>query len=205
VIVRHDVDIKADSAVAVKASVFEGHGGQGAASVLLKLHDGSEHSIAHLAGMDLACPCKPIERELMIRVAFKNHCYTEDYDPEKHQRHEILITEAKNRHRVFCPIRYALSHRLPKILAGLPNGKVHQTAQVRNYVFVVPLEVDGEFYEVYFMLQRAAPDDKADLRLTVESAYPNGATNIRKRPRTIRFMVLAHKVLTNQSVRFAPR
>jgi hypothetical protein len=55
------------------------------------------------------------------------------------------------------------------------------------------------------MLQRAAADDKVDLRLTVESAYPNGGTNIRKRPRTIRFMVLAHKVLTNQPVRFAPR
>src|SRR5205823_11405536 len=29
---------------------------------------------------------------------------------------------------------------------------------------------------------------------------PNGGTNIRKRPRAIRFVVLAHKVLTNQKV-----
>lgn len=173
--------------------------------MLIRLHDGSEHSIAHLSGMELTCPCKPIGRDLTIRVAFKNHCYTEDYDPEKHQPHEILITEAKDRYRVFCPIRYALSHRLPEILVRLPNEKVHQTAQVRNYVFVVPLEVDGQFYEVYFMLQRAAANDKSDLRLTVESAYPNGGTNIRKRPNMIRFMVLAHKVLTNQPVRFAPR
>jgi hypothetical protein len=202
--VRHDVDIKADSAVAVKASILEA-GGLGAASVLLKLHDGSEYSIAHLSEMALTCPCEPLERDLAIRVIFKNHCYTEDYDPGKHAPHEIVITEAKNRYRVFCPIRYALSHKLPEILADLPSRKVHQTAQVRNYVFVVPLEVEGQSYEVYFMLQRAAADDKADLRLTVESAYPNGGTNIRKRPRTIRFMVLAHKVLTNQPVRFAPR
>lgn len=201
---RHDVDIKADSAVAVKASILEADG-PGAALVLLKLHDGSEHSISHLSEMELTCPCDPMERDLTIRVTFKNHCYTEDFDPAKHAPHEIVITEAKHRHRVFCPIRYALSHKLPQILADLPGRRVHQTAQLRNYVFVVPLEVEGQVYEVYFMLQRAAAEDKADLRLTVESAYPNGGTNIRKRPRTIRFMVLAHKVLTNQPVRFAPR
>jgi hypothetical protein len=56
------------------------------------------------------------------------------------------------------------------------------------------------------MLQRAAPTDAADLRLTVESAYRDeGPLNLRKRPNAIRFAVLAHKVLMNQRVHFAPR
>ena len=61
-------------------------------------------------------------------------------------------------------------------------------------------------YEIYFMLQRTAGNDKVDLRLTVESAYcRDGPLNLRKRPNTIRFAVLAHKVLTDQRIRFAPR
>jgi hypothetical protein len=60
--------------------------------------------------------------------------------------------------------------------------------------------------ETHTKLQRAAPADAADLRLTVESAYRvDGPLNLRKRPNAIRFAVLAHKVLTNQRVRFAPR
>jgi hypothetical protein len=63
----------------------------------------------------------------------------------------------------------------------------------------------GQHYEIYFMLQRASGGETADLRLTVESAYPNGGFNVRKRPREIRFIVLAHKVLTNQRIHFAAR
>jgi hypothetical protein len=78
--------------------------------------------------------------------------------------------------------------------------------QQRNYVYVVPLEIDDRPYEVYFMLQRAAKGMKADLRLTVESAYlDEDGSKFRKRPSSIRFVILAHKVLTNQPVKFAPR
>jgi hypothetical protein len=174
-------------------------------ALLLKLHDGQEVSVGHLAPTMIACPCEPIGRSLAIRVTFANHCYTEKYDRGIHRPEQILLTEAPDRHRVFCPVRYGLSHRLPKLVASLPNRKVHQTAQLRNYVYVVPLEVEGQHYEIYFMLQRASGGETADLRLTVESAYPNGGFNVRKRPREIRFIVLAHKVLTNQRIHFAAR
>ena len=172
--------------------------------MLVRLHTGEEHSIAHLAPMMISCPCEPIGRDLSVRVGFKNHCYTEAYDAEEHEEAEILIREGSDV-RVFCPIRYGLSKKLPGLVSAMPSKKVHQTGQSRNYVFVVPLEVEKQHYEIYFMLQRAAKDDAADLRLTIESAYANGGHNVRKRPRTIRFAVLAHKVLTNQVVRFAPR
>jgi hypothetical protein len=170
-----------------------------------KLHDGTEVSTEHLGSVEIRCPCEVIGRDLLIRVDYRNHCFTEAYDTKTHKPEQILFTEATDRHRVFCPIRYSLSHRLPALIAALPTKRVHQTGQLRNYVYVVPLEVDGQHYEIYFMLQRATGDDKADLRLTVESAYPNGGHNVRKRPRQIRFVVLAHKVLMNQPIRFAAR
>jgi hypothetical protein len=61
------------------------------------------------------------------------------------------------------------------------------------------------------MLQRVAADrhgrtGKADLRLTIESAYcPDKPSIQRKRPNAIRFTVLAHKVFTRSPVRFAAR
>jgi hypothetical protein len=171
------------------------------------IHNGQVIKLDHLTPFTFTCPCPDINRDLSIRAQFVNHhCYTKKYDPTIHDPDEIIVTEAKDRHRVFCPVRYELSRYLPKLIPELPNSKVHQTSQSRNYVYVVPLEIGRNPYEIYFMLQRAAPDDTADLRLTVESAYrSDGPRDLRKRPNAIRFVVLAHKVLTNQPVRFAPR
>jgi hypothetical protein len=170
------------------------------------VHDGKEVLIDHLAPMTIVCPCAPIGRDLVIDVMFANHCYTEKFNSDVHELEQIILTEAGGRHRIFCPIRYELSLRLPELIKALPKCRVHQTAQLRNYVYVVPLEIEDRPYEIYFMLQRAASDSHADLRLTVESAYIDyDGSNIRKRPNKIRFVILAHKILTNQQIRFAPR
>jgi hypothetical protein len=171
------------------------------------IHNGQVLSLDHLTSFTFDCPCPDIKRDLSIRVQFANHhCYTTKYDPKVHTPEQIIITEAKDRYRVFCPDRYKLSHQLPKLIGELPTKRVHQTSRSRNYVYVVPIEVGGSLYEIYFMLQRAAPADAADLRLTVESAYRNdGPLSLRKRPNAIRFAVLVHKVLTNQRVHFAAR
>jgi hypothetical protein len=182
------------------------HWGWGA-SLKPIIHNGQVMTLDHLAPFTFNCPCPDINRDLSIRAQFVNqHCYTKRYDPAIHDPKEIIVAEAKDRHRVFCPMRYELSRRLPKLIPELPNKQVHQTSQSRNYVYVVPLEIAGDHYEIYFMLQRAAPDDAADLRLTVESAYRSeGPPNLRKRPNAIRFVVLAHKMFMNRPVRFAPR
>ena len=174
--------------------------------MILNLHDGSTISVAHLAPRPITCPCTGLNRDLNIKVIFANHCYTEKFDESIHSKEEILLYDAPDRPRVFCPIRHKLSLQLPDIVAGLPTKKVHQTAQQRNYVYFASIEVTNQIYEVYFMLQRAQSDDEADLRLTVESAYADdGAPALLKRPNAIRFHVLAQKVLTNQRIKFAPR
>jgi hypothetical protein len=170
------------------------------------LHNGEVMPIGHLAPKMIGCPCEHIKRDLSIRVIFANHCYTEEFSAEKHSHDQIILYDSPDRPRVFCPIRYKLSHRLPDLIDALPAQRVHQTTQVRNYVYVVPLKVERQVYEIYFMLQRAQAEDAADLRLTIESAYPVEVPSILpKRPSTIRFRVLAYKVLANQPVKFAAR
>lgn len=122
--------------------------------------------------MQLVCPCPQIGRDLVIEVDFRSHCYPEKFDPDKHTQEQILLYDAPGRPRVFCPIRYGLSARLPDIICELPKSRVFQTAQIRNYVFVTTLDISNQYYEVYFMIQRAESVHGIDLRLTVESAYP---------------------------------
>ncbi len=160
---------------------------------------------SHLAPGTIACPCDDIGRDLTIRVSYSNHCYTEGFDPARHDEGQIIVQE-HGRSRVFCPIRHSLSFRLPGIVTGLPGQKVHQTTQQRNYVYAAPLDIEGQVYEVYFMVQRAETVPGVDLRMTIESAYPVGTPNLRrKRPSTIRFKILASKVFRREQVRFAPR
>jgi hypothetical protein len=171
------------------------------------LHQGVAVSIGHLAPFAFPCPCDPIGRDLVIQAAFSNHCYTEKFNPSVHSREQIVLYEGgRSRPRVFCQIRHELSFQLPDLLRALPGRKVHQTPEQRNYVYVVPLPVGDQTYDIFFMLQRMAHGDGADLRLTVESAYPKGRPLVLpKRPHGIRFGVLAHKVFMRQPVRFAPR
>jgi hypothetical protein len=120
------------------------------------IHNGQVMTLDHLAPFTFKCPCPDINRDLSIRAQFANHhCYTKAYDPVADDAKEIIATEGKDRHRVFCPARYELSHRLPKLIPELPNKRVHQTSQSRNYVYIVPLEIVGNPYEIYFMLRRA--------------------------------------------------
>lgn len=170
------------------------------------IYEGVEQSIEHLAPVKITCPCQDIERDLNIQVSFSSHCYTKAYDPECHDKEEIVVHEASDRARVFCPIRYELSHRLGGIVANLPQRKVYQTPETRNYVYAVPLDIEGQNYEVYFMLQRAEKIAKIDLRMMVESAYPvDTPSPVKSRPGKIRFPVLAYKVFARKLIKFAPR
>jgi hypothetical protein len=170
------------------------------------IYNGRPISVVHLAPRETRCPCREIGRELVISVDFRNHCYTEDFDPEKHSRDQIILYDAPDRPRVFCPVRFGLSHRLPALVDGISSQKVQQTAELRNYVYVVPMQVLGRVYEVYFMLQRATAPDRADLRLTVESAYlVDMPPVLPRRPNNIRFGVLAYKTLRNERIKFAAR
>ena len=108
------------------------------------LFEGQVVSIGHLAPMEFNCPCPDLQRDLVIAVAFSNHCYSKSFDEAVHSAEDVIVYGAGSRARVFCPIRYELSIRLPAIVASLPEQKVYQTAEQRNYVFAVPLEIEGQ-------------------------------------------------------------
>jgi hypothetical protein len=157
--------------------------------------------------MEFHCPCPELQRDIAIAASFRNHCYTEGFDAAKHSKADIVLYDGA-RARVFCPIRHSLSPQLPNLVRGLPGKKVHQTYEQRNYVYSTSLMLEDQRYQIFFMLQRAdgasGAEPGADLRLTVESAYP-AAIALPKKPGAIRFNLLALKTLKRQTVRFGPR
>lgn len=170
------------------------------------IHNGHEVSLAHLEPMTIKCPCQEIKRDLLIRVAFTSHCYTEAFDAALHARDQIVLYDSPQRPRVFCENRHRLSVYLPELVAKFPSQKVQQTFVQRNYVYEAKVELEAVPYEIYFMIQRADSEKGVDLRLTVESAYPSEEVpDLRKRPRHIRFSVLAYKTLARQPIKFSAR
>ena len=170
------------------------------------LHNGELVPLDHMAPTSFGCPCEAIGRDLMIGVIFRSHCYTEKFDPLVHSKDRIVLYDAPNRPRVFCPIRHALSFQLPELICALPSKKVFQTTQRRNYLYTVKMALNGQIYEIYFMLQRAEKEEGIDLRLTVESAYPVPVpSQLPRRPNKIRFSVLALKILRREEIKFASR
>jgi hypothetical protein len=168
---------------------------------------GESYSLAHLQPRVVTCPRHDPTAEdapLRILVRFSDHCYSRAFVEGVHLRSEAVGYGARK--RAFCRERHEGSFSLPAIIDALPSQRVYQTAQTRNYVhFVYQPQFEGREYQVYFTLKKK-PVEANDLLLFVESAYPAvEPPSLRKRPRNIRFQLLAWKVFRNEEVRFAAR
>jgi hypothetical protein len=94
---------------------------------------------------------------------------------------------------------------LPSLVGALPGRKVHFTTEQRNYVYsalITHPQRGGLAYEVFFQLKRAAASGLSHLDLTVVSGYsPDHTPTLRKRPDSIRFLLLATSVYRNKPIR----
>lgn len=169
--------------------------------------NGRELDLLHLEPFILRCPVpvgpgNPLH--LQINVRFSCHCFSEAFDPARHDP-GVIVMDHKTP-RAFDLRRYELSRFLPGLVGAFPERKVHQTYERRNYCYFQALaECDGQIYEVFFNIRRAAAGESHHLNLFVESAYPSEVLHAAKRPNAIRFSILALKVFKNEPVRFAVR
>nr|WP_274383244.1 hypothetical protein [Cupriavidus gilardii] len=115
------------------------------------------------------------KKRLRIHVTFSNHCFTKRYLDEALEPEHPIFDGTTARPRMFCPVRYRLSHKLPGVIKGLnhPKAKVWQTSSRRNLAYSMAVEDPKGPYHVFFEVRRPAPHRRPsqDLNLTVESAY----------------------------------
>lgn len=166
--------------------------------------DGAAVDLSHLAPISLTCPITPavpgVPPALEIGVRYSSHCFT-DHFVDGSSEPDLLWMDHKQR-RVFCRQRYRWSLNLPAIMQNLPNAKVQQTHERRNYVRFETIDPAQPQYGVFFTLRRRQVDG-CHLSLFVESAYcdpnPNPTAG------QVRFKVLAAKVFRNEQVNFKGR
>lgn len=119
------------------------------------------------------------KRDLRVHVTFTNHCFSEKFEPEEAIQESdesgAVFPDHANRLRIFCEVRYRLSHMLPSVIASLndPRIKVSETAAERNWCYTMRIEDPVGPYYVFFEVRRAGKValGRQELNLIVESAY----------------------------------
>jgi hypothetical protein len=137
--------------------------------------DGEEYEFPHLEPFQIVVPSERARRDLQVDIRFTNHCFSRKLAQGEDPDHPDVFFDHNRQPRVLCPDRYRLSHDLPEFLHRMnhPAVKVYQTKTRRNWTYVLEIEDPALPYYIFFALRRAPRSDVDDLKLTVESAYPD--------------------------------
>jgi hypothetical protein len=106
-----------------------------------------------------------------MQVTFGSHCFTEDFDNEKH-RPDHRYTY-KGELRAFDTARYECSLHLPKVLQSLVKGTIYNAHESYTYAAHIALEsMNGpQSYSVFFSLEKDRRAELPALRMFIKSAY----------------------------------
>ena len=135
-------------------------------------HAGIFYSVDHLHPfrfrMDLPAKNLHLARGVEIRVGFSWHTFTRAED-EADSEMQPYSMQAHER-RIFCPVRYGLSHSLPEIVRELPHRNCY-FARRDNYLVIEAHErlAQEQEYRVFFDVRKV---DQPDAVLVyIQSAY----------------------------------
>lgn len=159
---------------------------------------GKDIDLSHLEPFSIEVDSQIAKKKLRVHVTFSNHCFSKAYEAVAHPLGEPIIDMGKARPRMYCPIRYRLSHALPAFIRSLgktPKTKVWETAAERNWCYSILVEDPSGPYHVFFEVRRAAKGRQQwqDLQLVVESAYHEGKKGRPKLKGSMAFVLLCGK------------
>lgn len=129
----------------------------------------------HLDPFTMRFESKSAKRTLRVNVRFSNHCFTYSTTGVVINDDHHLLRDHMNRERIFCPIRYKLSQKLPSIVHSLNNSacKVHETASRRNFNYSLQIDDPEGPYHLFFEITKTTGHaaKMQDLNIFIESAY----------------------------------
>lgn len=139
---------------------------------------GQTYHFQHLDPFTFSFHSDFANKPLTIGVVFSNHCFTKKYIQATHPVGDPILYDGGRRPRSFCSVRYGTSQLLPNLVAALnhPRVKVFQTVERRNWVHSVEIATPQGPFHIFFEVSRVAGAGAThDLKLTIESAYPEDA------------------------------
>lgn len=141
-----------------------------------KQFQGVTYDFAHLApAQHHVAPAAASTVSVAVHVTFSIHCFTEEFEPGKHQDHHRYTYGEEM--RAFDLTRYNCSLALPNIMANFGRAMVYR-ARYDNYTYVASIPVDGQLspYSLFFTLASTGTPANPSVRVYVQSAYLKGLT-----------------------------
>lgn len=138
-----------------------------------KTFEGQVYTFPHLAQMtlpvDLVVQKEPIS--IPVRVTFGCHCFTEEFDPEKHGGHHRYTHLGEE--RAFDVERYQCSLQLPQVMNAMLGGTIYRADRSYTYVaqIVLPPITGLQPYSIFFSLEKTRKSPAPAAEMFVKSAY----------------------------------
>lgn len=159
--------------------------------------NGTSHKLHHLQPFKIALPeQRGPEQDLVLRVSFHSHVYSQAYDGEPTV--EAIFLDEAGKRRAFCPVRYGSCLTLPARCESfiLGNGLTFESKDrnARNHLTVCDNpSKDGNKYHIYFELLPSSSRG-IDVEFVVKSAFDKEyvAAHHRRREHIRRFIRQCH-------------
>jgi hypothetical protein len=158
--------------------------------------DDAEIDLSHLEPFEFKVAPAGFEAEATVSVRFHDHCFTENYDSERHILPVRSSQASSAESRAFSTERYELSKLLPGIVRQLDGQRIASTRE--GNMVRITLQ-DGRTYPVFFTLRRESARRAA---LFVVSAYLWDRPSSPATTGAMRFNVALAKVLRGEKPKF---
>lgn len=138
-----------------------------------KTFDGQVYTFPHLQkitlSVDLVISSRPVI--IPVHVTFGCHCFTEDFDSEKHGGHHRYTHLGEE--RAFDVERYQCSLQLPQVMNAMLTGTIYRADRSFTYVsqIVLPPSTGLEPYSIFFSLEKTRKSAVPAVEMFVKSAY----------------------------------
>ena len=163
-------------------------------------HAGTLIDLSHLDPFEFRCGVAN-EPERRVSVTFDEHTFTREIIPEDPAEYLCF------KNRVFCPVRYGLSHKLRGVIETFPHARVYETWERSGYVyFAADVASPTGPYHVFLNVKRYEfSKKKKGVAMHILSAYPRaaGVYGDGQRLNTVDFARLVENTYMGRSIKFS--
>jgi hypothetical protein len=160
--------------------------------------DGAAVDLSHLEPFEFLVMPTGGTQHATISVRFHDHCFTETFDPAKHDTPIASNQASRHEKRAFDMDRYNLSFALPDAIRSFDGVRFGAT---RRGNFVRVTLNDGRTYPIFFTLRH---EGGRHVALFVVSAYALDRPTQVIETGEMRFNVAIAKLLKGEKLRFPP-
>jgi hypothetical protein len=158
--------------------------------------DGSVYDLSHLEPFLFHALPRGMAEFVTINVRVHDHCFTEAFNPAKHQTSLNSSQYSAHEKRAFDLDRYELSRNLPNFVRQICGKKITST---RNGNLARVELANGDKYAIFFTLRRAN-NRRADL--FVVSAFRWQRSDAVASTGSMKFDVALSKILQRKPLKF---